>query len=233
MLTTHNMEEAEALCARIGIMVGGSLRCIGSNQHLKARFGSGYQLEARLRPPSAAAIADAIRDWHLPPMLGQAELSEQCTLRGKPSRLSLVREGCEEGYSIYDALQREGCVSSSLFAEWWILEDRVLALGAYLGRHFEGTIPLERHERTFRFRLPVECSLAEVFRQLENSREEIYLEEYGVSQTTLEQIFNDFAAMQHEETAPVRGLFADGRTIQDGLGRSGSVEMSGSVADPA
>merc|ERR1719276_660199 len=52
MLTTHNMEEAEALCSRIGIMVGGRLRCIGSNQRLKARFGDGYQLEARLRNPN-------------------------------------------------------------------------------------------------------------------------------------------------------------------------------------
>merc|ERR1719161_2177741 len=56
MLTTHNMEEAEALCSCIGIMVGGRLRCIGSNQHLKARFGGGYQLEARLRCPGADEV---------------------------------------------------------------------------------------------------------------------------------------------------------------------------------
>lgn len=39
VLTTHNMEEAEALCSRVGIMVGGRLRCLGSNQRLKTRFG--------------------------------------------------------------------------------------------------------------------------------------------------------------------------------------------------
>lgn len=45
ILTTHSMEEAEALCARIGIMVGGRLRCLGSSQHLRSRYGDGYQLD--------------------------------------------------------------------------------------------------------------------------------------------------------------------------------------------
>merc|ERR1711990_987706 len=47
ILTTHSMEEAEALSNRIGIMVGGRLRCIGTNQHLKEKFGKGYSLEIR------------------------------------------------------------------------------------------------------------------------------------------------------------------------------------------
>lgn len=37
ILTTHSMEECEALCPRIGIMAGGRLRCLGSAQHLKNR----------------------------------------------------------------------------------------------------------------------------------------------------------------------------------------------------
>ncbi|CAN0378142.1 unnamed protein product, partial [Laminaria digitata] len=43
------MEECEALCQRIGIMVGGRLKCLGSSQHLKTRFGKGFQLEARVK----------------------------------------------------------------------------------------------------------------------------------------------------------------------------------------
>lgn len=39
------MEEAEALCQRIGILVLGQLMCIGSSQHLKHRFGKGLQLD--------------------------------------------------------------------------------------------------------------------------------------------------------------------------------------------
>jgi ABC-type multidrug transport system ATPase subunit len=35
ILTTHSMEECEALCPRIAIMANGKLRCLGSAQHLK------------------------------------------------------------------------------------------------------------------------------------------------------------------------------------------------------
>lgn len=44
VLTTHSMEEAEALSDKIGIMVQGKLRCIGSSLYLKNRFGGGYQV---------------------------------------------------------------------------------------------------------------------------------------------------------------------------------------------
>jgi ABC-type multidrug transport system ATPase subunit len=35
------MEECEALCNRIGIMVGGKFSCLGPLQHLKNRFSEG------------------------------------------------------------------------------------------------------------------------------------------------------------------------------------------------
>lgn len=49
VLTTHSMEEAEALCKRIGIMVQGQLRALGTKQHLKTKFGSGYELAIKIR----------------------------------------------------------------------------------------------------------------------------------------------------------------------------------------
>jgi ABC-type multidrug transport system ATPase subunit len=39
VLTSHSMEECEALCHKVGIMVKGQFKCIGSVQHLKNRFG--------------------------------------------------------------------------------------------------------------------------------------------------------------------------------------------------
>jgi ATP-binding cassette subfamily A (ABC1) protein 3 len=39
ILTTHSMEEAEALSTRISIMVNGNLKCLGSVQHIKSKFG--------------------------------------------------------------------------------------------------------------------------------------------------------------------------------------------------
>lgn len=41
ILTTHSMEECEALCNRVGVMVAGSLACLGPIQHIKSRFGEG------------------------------------------------------------------------------------------------------------------------------------------------------------------------------------------------
>ena len=50
ILTTHSMEEAEALSTKMGIMVrGGYFRCFGSSQHLKNKFGTGYEVEIRVK----------------------------------------------------------------------------------------------------------------------------------------------------------------------------------------
>jgi len=48
ILTTHSMEECEALCHRLCIMTAGQLRCLGTPQHLKSKFGKGYQLDLTL-----------------------------------------------------------------------------------------------------------------------------------------------------------------------------------------
>ena len=60
MLTTHSMEEAEALTQRIAIMVGGSLRCLGTTQRLKALYGQGYQLDATIAPEQREAFQQEI-----------------------------------------------------------------------------------------------------------------------------------------------------------------------------
>ena len=50
ILTTHSMEEAEALGTKMGIMVrGGVFRCMGSSQHIKNKFGVGYEVEVKVK----------------------------------------------------------------------------------------------------------------------------------------------------------------------------------------
>ena len=44
IITTHSMEEAEALCNKITIMINGRMRCLGGVQHLKQKFLGGYML---------------------------------------------------------------------------------------------------------------------------------------------------------------------------------------------
>ncbi|XP_011251490.2 retinal-specific ATP-binding cassette transporter [Camponotus floridanus] len=50
ILTSHSMEECEALCNRLVIMVKGELVCIGASQELKQRFGAGYDIHIKLNP---------------------------------------------------------------------------------------------------------------------------------------------------------------------------------------
>ena len=53
LLTSHSMEECEALCDRLAIMVNGQLQCIGNLQHLKGRFGRGYSIRLRVSESDA------------------------------------------------------------------------------------------------------------------------------------------------------------------------------------
>lgn len=60
VLTTHSMEECEALCGRLGVMVDGSLRCLGPIQTLKSRYGQGYKLDLRLDLTNAPFAPDEL-----------------------------------------------------------------------------------------------------------------------------------------------------------------------------
>lgn len=41
ILTSHSMEECEALCSNFGIMSKGQFQCLGTSQHVKNKYGSG------------------------------------------------------------------------------------------------------------------------------------------------------------------------------------------------
>jgi len=48
ILTTHSMEECEALCTKIAILVDGQFKCLGSTQHLKNKFSNGFMLTIKI-----------------------------------------------------------------------------------------------------------------------------------------------------------------------------------------
>lgn len=57
ILTTHSMEEAEALSTKMGIMVkGGIFKCFGSAQHIRNKFGQGYIIEVKIKHPTKEDI---------------------------------------------------------------------------------------------------------------------------------------------------------------------------------
>ena len=62
VLTTHSMEEADALGDRIGIMTKGKLVALGSPLHLKGKFGEGYRLQLVAPRDSVAPIKAKVAD---------------------------------------------------------------------------------------------------------------------------------------------------------------------------
>ena len=55
------MEECEALCNRLVIMVNGELVCIGASQELKQRFGAGYDIHIQLNPSRTDEDVNSIK----------------------------------------------------------------------------------------------------------------------------------------------------------------------------
>ncbi|KAF5907375.1 ATP-binding cassette sub-family A member 5-like [Clarias magur] len=141
ILTTHYMEEAEAVCDRVAIMVSGQLRCIGSIQHLKGKYGRGYSLEIKLREELTG--------------LQQVALLHKEILRIFPH-----------------AARQESFATLMVYK-----------------------IPMEDVK-----------SLAKSFSQLESAKQNFNFEEYNFSQSTLEQVFMEFAKEQENEEEEVGSL---------------------------
>mmetsp|Transcript_38693 Transcript_38693/g.28573 ORF Transcript_38693/g.28573 Transcript_38693/m.28573 type:complete len:90 (+) Transcript_38693:760-1029(+) len=57
------MEEAEALCTKMAIMLGGKLKCFGSSQNIKEKYGTGYELEFKIRTLKEFEVEE-IKDNH-------------------------------------------------------------------------------------------------------------------------------------------------------------------------
>uniref|UniRef100_A0A673SY29 ATP binding cassette subfamily A member 13 n=1 Tax=Suricata suricatta TaxID=37032 RepID=A0A673SY29_SURSU len=127
VLTSHSMEECQALCTRLAIMVNGSFRCLGSPQHVKNRFGDGYTVKIWLCKESSphSAVSDCLK-LHFP------------GIQFKGQRLNLLEYHVPK--------------------QW-------------------------------------EC-LADLFRVLEGNKALLSIQHYAINQTTLEQVFINFATEQ-------------------------------------
>jgi ABC-type multidrug transport system ATPase subunit len=97
VLTTHSMEEADALCGRIGIMAYGRMRCIGTSLHLKQRFGDGFHIEVT----------------HLE---GAAEAAAAFLTQLLPDAVPTADAGSASGNTLVLLLPRGGAQLSTLFA---------------------------------------------------------------------------------------------------------------------
>ncbi|KAM8886615.1 ATP-binding cassette sub-family A member 2 [Spinachia spinachia] len=167
VLTSHSMEECEALCTRLGIMVNGRFKCLGSIQHLKNRFGDGYMITVRTK------ISSNVKE--------------------------VVR---------------------------------------FFNRNFPESVLKERHHTKIQYQLKSErISLAQVFSKMEQVVEVLGIEEYSVSQTTLDNVFVNFAKKQsdnleQQEVSPPGGGHSPLQRILNLLkSRPANTELSALMAE--
>eukprot|EP00644_Phytophthora_capsici_P017588 jgi/Phyca11/535815/estExt2_fgenesh1_pg.C_PHYCAscaffold_420047 len=214
VLTTHSMEECEALCSRVGIMVGGRLRCLGSVQHLKSRFGDGLVLDVKLDMPSADELEYLVQ--HIfgngSEFVTPVELEDKCRAFGNAQLAERVTASHPTGYSLAAAMERDGFIRAEAFCSWCVEETRFDDLNDYLERSFgAGRVQVMERQNDFaRFKVLSpnnQVKLSKMFALVEDVKTKMHIREYSVSQTTLEQIFNSFASQQEEEQGVARGVF--------------------------
>ena len=76
IITTLSMEEAEALCTKMGIMVKGQFKCFGPSSHIKDKFGTGYEIEFKIMP-----LKDEFLQYQIT-LARQKGLTEPLSLQG-------------------------------------------------------------------------------------------------------------------------------------------------------
>lgn len=241
VLTTHSMEECEALCSRVGILVSGRLKCLGSVEHLKQKFGRGFTVEITLRAASTNpddAELTAIMDQMVAFLSAERSLSahrnsrtsqrqsltqgakitsaniqDLCTALGSSERGSRILDHSGTGWLLSSQLEAQGAISVDSFCSWWVSETHSERLQSFFHDTFPGSVLAEQQGEHFRFQVPKHrpssdalLRPAEIFRALEHTRADLNVDEYSVSETALEHIFNNMAAQQDEEKGVAHGM---------------------------
>ncbi|CAD8167077.1 unnamed protein product [Paramecium pentaurelia] len=60
IMTTHTIEEAESLSQRLGILIAGQFKCLGTPQYLRQKYNKGYQIEIKHNNEQIQEIADSV-----------------------------------------------------------------------------------------------------------------------------------------------------------------------------
>nr|XP_060505713.1 phospholipid-transporting ATPase ABCA3-like [Panthera onca] len=132
IITSHRMEECDAFCTRLAIMVEGKFMCLGSPQHLKSKFGNIYVLKIKVK---------------------------------------------------IDAQ-----------------EDKLNDLKFFITMTFPGSVLKHENQGILNYYIPSkDNSWGKVFGILEEAKEKFNLEDYSISQITLEQVFLIFANPENTE----------------------------------
>jgi ATP-binding cassette subfamily A (ABC1) protein 3 len=77
IITTHSMEEAEALSSRVGIMAHGQFIALGSIQHLKSKYLDGYSIDMSASPGTSEDEIDTVISEIVNKVLPGSHLNER------------------------------------------------------------------------------------------------------------------------------------------------------------
>ena len=213
VLTTHSMEECEALCSRIGIMAHGKLRCLGSAQHLKTKFGRGYQLEMKIKTVDkndGDFISNQIHMGRCKPGFSDEQImtmadqiyfkfseamSALSSLSGDNSLSQLVTADSPTGYIVHKDASSEFGVSLATMAYFATTQLRMRNMHNFVSQAYPGAVLREWQDLKARYEIDSRgLSIANIFGTMENNKSNLMLENYGASQSTLEDVFNTHAA---------------------------------------
>ena len=193
VLTTHSMEEAEALCSRIAIQVDGRFRCLGTCQQIKTRYGEGFELTIRAKTPHEQRhVSDILKDINKEPsqqtFITPAEVTELLlnTAPGRAERFALPSYGVKPqddsgNFLLIDVVN-------------WVAKDVIFgSVVDFLIAEFKEFQVIEMHGLSIKVKLK-KLKIAKIFRKLETIKIQGVAEDFQMSQTSLEQIFNRFAS---------------------------------------
>eukprot|EP00538_Stauroneis_constricta_P006033 CAMPEP_0119570644 /NCGR_PEP_ID=MMETSP1352-20130426/43716_1 /TAXON_ID=265584 /ORGANISM="Stauroneis constricta, Strain CCMP1120" /LENGTH=1964 /DNA_ID=CAMNT_0007620313 /DNA_START=556 /DNA_END=6450 /DNA_ORIENTATION=+ len=212
ILTTHSMEEAEALCPRIAIMAGGKIRCLGSAQHLKDKFGQGYQVEMKIknaekddadyqayleRIATGAGVTMPKEDEEQAEIfltMDQARRALQA-VTGDEFLVAMIDGSDPNGYNVYKAASTPVGVDIHEVASFATVEVRIRQLHDFVARTYPNSVMRERQDTKARYEVSSKgVKISSIFQSIEENKIRLAVAEYGVSQTSLEQVFNMHAA---------------------------------------
>ncbi|XP_055994780.1 phospholipid-transporting ATPase ABCA3-like [Sorex fumeus] len=63
MISSHSMEECDAICTKLAILVKGRIVCLGSPQHLKSKFGNIYVLKVKVKSEARDQMMEEFKDF--------------------------------------------------------------------------------------------------------------------------------------------------------------------------
>lgn len=153
ILTTHSMEEAEALCTKIGIMVDGQFKCFGSSQHIKDKYGMGFEIELKIRQLTDDQVKE--KQQLIKSNNEFVTTSGVRALLEKVGHENLFHEISENGFGsdLYRIMQKSGKLYVPEVLRWAHIEENGQSFIKFLEKKFKEFQLLEHYSNSYTFKV--------------------------------------------------------------------------------